>query len=160
MVTKASENDFNFIYSLYMHPSINPYLLYEPMDTVEFKPIYENLIQSSLLYVFEHDSKPTGMFKLVPFTHRSSHVVYLGGLAIDPAVTGKGLGGKMMAAIIDHCKQKGFLRIELSVAINNEKAIRLYERAGFKKEGVLRKYTHLKKQDIFIDEVLYSYLIN
>jgi putative acetyltransferase len=35
----------------------------------------------------------------------------------------------------------------------------LYEHAGFEKEGVLRKYTHLQSDDRFLDEVLMSYII-
>jgi putative acetyltransferase len=65
----------------------------------------------------------------------------------------------MMQDIIDYVKQNGFLRIELSVASINEKAIRLYERAGFVKEGVLKKFTYLKSEDKFLDEVMMAYLV-
>lgn len=159
MVSAANYTHFDFIYSLYMHPDSNSYLLYEPMDTADFQPIFEQLLARKSVFIYSVDNQPVGMFKLLPFTHRSSHVVYLGGVAIDSAHTGKGFGVKMMEAIIDYCRQKGFLRIELSVAVTNEKAIHVYEKAGFIKEGILRKYTHLKKEDIYVDEALYSYLI-
>ena len=38
------------------------------------------------------------------------------------------------------------------------KAIRLYEKAGFEKEGVLRKYSRMKNENIFLDEVMMSWL--
>ena len=98
------------------------------------------------------------MFKLIPLTYRTSHIAYLGGLAIHPSFAGKGLGLSMMKEIINHAKEKGFLRIELSVLITNEKAIHLYEKAGFEKEGVLRKYSRLQKEDLFVDEVMMSWI--
>jgi putative acetyltransferase len=159
MTRKADNNDFNFIYALYMHPQVNPYLLYELMDANSFDPIYKNLIKQQLIYVYSRDHQPVGMFKLMPLEYRSDHIVYLGGLAIDPACAGRGEGIKMMNEIIALAVKLGFLRIELSVAVNNEKAIALYEKAGFQKEGVLRRYTHLKSKQLFIDEVMMSYLV-
>jgi putative acetyltransferase len=64
----------------------------------------------------------------------------------------------MMRAIIELGRQKGLLRIELSAAATNNRAIALYEKAGFEREGILRRYTHLKSEGRFLDEVLMSYL--
>ena len=99
------------------------------------------------------------MFKLVPLTHRTSHVVYLGGLAIHPSFGGKGLGLLMLKEILSYAKEKGFLRVELSVLAVNEKAIRLYEKAGFEKEGVLRKYSRMEGENLFLDEIIMSWLV-
>ena len=102
---------------------------------------------------------PVGMFKLVPHTYRSAHIVYLGGVAVHPKWAGKGYGFLMMKAIIDYAKQQGFLRIELSVAVQNLKAISLYEKVGFEKEGTLKKYTYLQEKNTFIDEILMAYIM-
>lgn len=154
MIRKATTSDFDYICSLYMHPQVNPYLLYEMMDAAAFKPIFDDLLSKEVKYIFETDGKAVGMFKLIPLQHRNSHIAYLGGLAIDPAFSGKGYGLKMLNEIIDYVKAKGFLRVELSVATINEKAIRLYEKAGFEKEGVFRKFTYLKSEDRFLDETV------
>jgi len=159
MLRQATDNDFDFVYELYMHPQINPFLLYEQMDINDFKPVFEDLTKKKVLFVFEDDGVPTGMCKLVPQQYRNSHIVYLGGIAIHPFFAGKGEGIKMMNDIIDFAKQNGFLRIELSVASVNEKAIRLYEKAGFVKEGLLRKFTYLKSENKFLDEVMMAYLV-
>lgn len=159
MIRLATTQDMDFLYELYMHPNINPYLLYEPMDTVSFSPIVDELLQKRLLYIYcLTDSTPIGMFKLVPHTYRSAHIVYLGGVAIHPEFAGKGLGQQMMKAIVEYAISIGFLRIELSVAENNNKAIRVYENAGFIKEGIMKKYTYLKKEAIYIDEVLMAFV--
>jgi len=159
MIRKITEKDFDFIYELYMHPQVNMYLLYEPMSSDEFKDIFTDLLNKEIIYVFEDNGIAAGMFKLIPLTYRASHIAYLGGLAIHPVFGGKGLGLAMLKDILAYAKNQGFLRIELSVAAINEKAIRLYEKAGFEKEGVLRKYTHLEKENKFLDEILMSWLV-
>ena len=158
MIRKATETDLDFVYKLYMHPEVNPYLLYEPMSQEVFLPIYADLVEKGLKYVYEDNGELTGMFKLIPLSYRTDHIAYLGGLAIHPSFAGKGLGGKMMSEIIGLARSQGFLRIELSVATINERAIHLYEKCGFEREGVLRKYSYLKTKDLFLDEALMSYL--
>ena len=64
----------------------------------------------------------------------------------------------MLNEIIKFARRQGFLRIELSVANTNERAIHLYEKAGFQKEGTLKKYSFLKKENKFLDETLMAYL--
>ena len=159
MIRKAINAEFDFIYELYMHPQINPFLLYEQMDIKKFKPVFDDLINRKVLFVFEDGGIPTGMCKLVPQQYRNSHIIYLGGIAVHPFFAGKGEGIKMMQEIIEYAKQNGFLRIELSVAYINEKAIRLYEKVGFVKEGLLKKFTYLKSENKYLDEIMMAYLI-
>ena len=135
MIHKVVASDFNFIYSLYMHPKVNTFLFYELMDAGSFQPIYNQLLVQQVMYIYCDDEQNTGMFKLIPFQHRSNHIVYLGGLAIDPSFLGKGPGFKMLQEIIALSYEMGFLRIELSLADNNQKAISLYKKASFQKKG-------------------------
>jgi putative acetyltransferase len=158
MIRKAKTEDFDFIYELFMHPQINPFMLYEQMDRNSFLPVFMELITKEVLYVFEDDSIPTGMCKLVPQQHRNTHVLYLGSVAVHPFFAGKGEGLKMIHEIIEYAGQNDFLRIELSVAAVNAKAIRLYEKAGFVKEGLLKNFTFLKSENKFLDEVMMAYL--
>jgi L-phenylalanine/L-methionine N-acetyltransferase len=158
MIRKATAPDFDFIYSLYMHPQVNPFLLYEMMDATSFKPIYDDLLAKDIKYVFEENGNAVGMFKLIPLTYRTSHITYLGGLAVHPAFAGKGCGLTMLKEIMAYAKQQHFLRVELSVASINERAIHLYEKAGFVKEGVLRNYTYLKSENKFLDEVMMAWI--
>ena len=158
MVRQATAKDFSFIYDLYFHPQINPFLLYEMMDKAAFRPIFKDLLKKKVLYIFDIDGEKVGMFKLIPLMYRTEHIAYLGGVAIHPQWAGKGFGVQMMQEILAYAKQCGILRIELSTATINEKAIHLYEKVGFQKEGVLRNYTYLKSENRFLDEVLMAYL--
>lgn len=159
MTRKATQNDLQFVYDLYMHPQVNPHLLYENMDLEQFRPIYEDLLNDGVKYIFEENGTSAGMFKLIRLKHRCSHTAYIGGLAIHPDFAGKGFGVKMMQEIIDLGKENNLLRLELSVGSKNIVAQKLYEKAGFEKEGVLRKYTHLVSKGRFLDEIMMSYLL-
>jgi RimJ/RimL family protein N-acetyltransferase len=160
MIRKVLASDFELVYTLYMHPKTNPWLLYEWMDADSFRPIFEDLFGKGVIYLFLDKEQPVGMFKLVRYTHRTDHIAYIGGVAIHPDFAGKGYGAAMMKAILGYSREIGLLRLELSTAVTNERAIRLYEKVGFQKEGVLRRYTHLRSEDKFLDEVMMSYLFS
>jgi RimJ/RimL family protein N-acetyltransferase len=158
MLIPATTKDFDFFYSLYMHPQVNPYLLYEMMDEQSFAPIYNDLLQQNVLYKYADDETEVGICKLLFLKHRNSHIVYLGGFAVHPAHGGKNYGYKMLQQIIAFVKERNILRIELSTSVENIKAITLYKKAGFMQEGIFKKYTHLKSENRFIDEVVMSYV--
>lgn len=159
MLTPAAPSDFNFFYSLYMHPQVNPYLLYEIMEEQSFEFIFYDLLQQNALYKYVAEGQPVGMCKLIQLKHRNSHILYVGGLAVDPAHAGKNYGLKMLQDVIVYAKAQNVLRLELSVSVENIRAINLYKKIGFEAEGVLRKFTYLKSEDRFIDETLMSYIM-
>lgn len=159
MLRKANANDLEFIFGLYMHPQINPWLLYADMDIDSFERIYKDLLEKDVKYVYEHESEPMGMCKIVPLTYRTSHIVYLGGVGMHPGFSGKGHGAKMLREIIDMCRTAGYKRIELSVSVENERAIKLYEKVGFEKEGTLRNYSYLEFEDRYVDEIMMAVLL-
>ena len=66
----------------------------------------------------------------------------------------------MLQEIIAFAKEQNVLRIELSVSVENIKAINLYKKSGFEVEGVLRKYTYLKSEERFLNETLMSYILD
>lgn len=158
MIRPVQLADFDFIYGLYMHPQVNPYLLYENMEKDSFLPIFTELLRDAVLYIFSAEGRDVGMFKLIPLKHRTSHIAYLGGVAIAPTMTGKGYAKAMFDEIIALGQTMQLARIELSASIDNTRAIRLYEKCGFEREGILRRYTHLRSENRYIDEVLMAYL--
>jgi putative acetyltransferase len=160
MIRNATAQDFDFIFGLYMHPEINPYLLYEPMEKIEFRPIFDDLLASGVLYIFSVNGLDSGMFKLIQLQHRTSHIAYLGGVAIATEMAGKKLGTTMFEEILAFARGKQIRRIELSVATHNHRAIKLYEKSGFQREGILRQYTHLRQEDRYIDEQLMACLLS
>jgi ribosomal protein S18 acetylase RimI-like enzyme len=158
MIRKAAKEDFDFIYSVHIHPRVNRFLFYEIMSAEEFEIIFNDLLKQDILYVYQEDNILKGMFKLIPKHYRSSHIVFLGGVAIHPSFSGVGCGQRMLSEIILLGKQLGFLRMELGVSAINEKAIHLYEKAGFQKEGLLKKIIYLKNENLFLDDIIMAYL--
>jgi RimJ/RimL family protein N-acetyltransferase len=49
-----------------------------------------------------------------------------------------GLGTMMMKKAIEIAKARGFHRLGLTVVADNKRAIKVYEKVGFKKEGIAR----------------------
>ncbi len=75
------------------------------------------------------------------------------GVMLCPAAQGRGLATKALAEIIDHGFEKlGARRIFADVDVENLASVRLFERLGFQREGVLRANwkTHIGVRDSLI----------
>lgn len=60
-------------------------------------------------------------------------------VSLKSAYQNMGIGTRLMKVAEDFCKKNNIRRLELEVFSNNEKAIALYERLGYQKEGVKRQ---------------------
>lgn len=88
------------------------------------------------------DGKPVGLAGLhaVGPSVRRRHAMMLG-ITVAKASQGQGVGHALMGGLIDYADNWAqVLRIELTVFHDNERAIRLYERHGFEREGRLKAY--------------------
>lgn len=87
------------------------------------------------------DGKIVGAAGLHPLdTRRRSHAAYIG-MSVHDDYAGRGIGTALLSALLELAdKWLNFKRIELTVWSDNTRAIALYERAGFEREGLLRKY--------------------
>lgn len=61
------------------------------------------------------------------------------GMGIIPSYRGQGLGRRLIEATLQAARDVGIERVELSVHADNERAIALYERVGFVREGLARR---------------------
>jgi ribosomal protein S18 acetylase RimI-like enzyme len=62
--------------------------------------------------------------------------VYLDTLAVSPQHQGKKIGQKLMEALIEQSRERGFSKVGLLVDPDNPPAKRLYERIGFQVAGL------------------------
>ena len=60
------------------------------------------------------------------------------GMGIIPEYRGRGLGRRLIETTLKRARETGFSRVELDVHTDNARAIALYEKVGFVKEGVVR----------------------
>ncbi|HSD80445.1 MAG TPA: GNAT family protein, partial [Solirubrobacteraceae bacterium] len=62
-------------------------------------------------------------------------------LFLDPALHGRGLGTEAVRRVVRHLvHERGHHRVTIDPAAANAAAIRAYEKAGFRRVGVMRGY--------------------
>jgi aminoglycoside 6'-N-acetyltransferase len=62
-------------------------------------------------------------------------------LFLDPAMHGRGIGTEVVERVVAHLvEERGHHRITIDPAAANAAAIRAYEKAGFRRVGVMRRY--------------------
>jgi len=82
---------------------------------------------------------------------RRQHVSALG-ISVAASAQGQGIGTALMTALTDYADRWGqILRIELSVFADNARAIALYERFGFVREGLHR--AHALRDGRYVDSL-------
>lgn len=82
---------------------------------------------------------------------RRAHAASIG-MGVHDAYAGRGVGTVLMGALIDQADRwLNVRRLELTVWSDNDTAIRLYERFGFEREGLLRAYAW--RDGAFVDAI-------
>ncbi len=84
---------------------------------------------------------------------RIAHVISIN-IAILQAYTGKGIGKKLFEELEKWAKENQKYRLDLSVMENNPNAYKLYQRLGFKEEGIKEK--SMKFGSEYINEIYMS----
>ncbi len=65
------------------------------------------------------------------------------GMGVHRDFRRRGIGERLMTGVIEQAWKTGLERLELEVWSDNQPAITLYEKLGFRREGVLRHYRYL-----------------
>jgi len=89
--------------------------------------------------VAELDGSVVGYIRLKPPTRlpENAHVVQVQGLAVHPGARRHGAAGSLLDAAAKQLRDRGIRKLTLRVLSTNHAAIRLYERLGYAREGVL-----------------------
>ena len=94
-----------------------------------------------------------GLFEISKRSKKAKLWIYIG----EKSLWGQGLGRKALDELLDYGFNKiGLNKIYLYVVANNTRAQKLYESAGFIKEGVFKQDTFLGGE--FMDTVYYGIL--
>lgn len=91
----------------------------------------------------ENNEQVVGWCDIFPNNNiRMSHRGSLG-MGLVQEFRGRGLGSQLLAAALKQAKIYGLEKVELSVYSTNTDAISLYQKFGFEKEGLIKKYRKL-----------------
>ncbi|WP_404800339.1 GNAT family N-acetyltransferase [Actinomadura rudentiformis] len=118
------------------------------------KPFFDVAHPPGQHLVAERGGRVVGYVRLVQPVPEpcGDHVRQIQGLAVDTGERCAGVGRALIEAACAEAARQGARRITLRVLGWNTAAQRLYERAGFKIEGVLREEFHLDGQ--YVDDIL------
>jgi len=150
---KVSKDDVSFFYQSLKEKEMTNYLSLGPLRSFDHsKRLVRNYLKSwdkylQFNYVIElRDSltrKRIGSVSLwnVNWLHKRSGV----GIWILPNYWGQGIGKR----VIELIKKVAFYhlnlnRIEAQIAIENDNSLKMFEKAGFKEEGLLNKYLNIE----------------
>ena len=157
-IRRAEPDDCSAIYEMFKSPKVYEGTLQLPYPAREQwrKRISETEGCYSLVAVSgEH---VIGMLTIDTFPNkpRRRHVGIIG-ISVAEAWQGKGVGKALMQAGIDLAdKWLNLTRLELEVYADNDAAIRLYERFGFEREGLLRQ--HAFRDGKYVDSIMMARL--
>lgn len=112
---------------------------------------------AGVMFVCEADGEIVGMvFGNRGSARRTRHSLYVV-IGVLQDCAGRGVGRSLMEALEGWARAEQLHRIELTVDITNQRAIALYERCGFEREGVKRHARNLGGE--YVDEYYMSKLI-
>ncbi len=86
----------------------------------------------------EEDGAPLGF--IGAYHHRTHRLGHIYTVNVHPAARGRGLGRILMASCESSLRSLGMTRVALEVNVENEDAIRLYERTGYTRIELLKDY--------------------
>ena len=120
---------------------------YKPISEIQHKTWFENIQNRNDIFIFGiyeiKTDKIIGTCQLhsINWIHRNAELqIRLG----NKGNRGKGYGSEAVRLLLDFAfRDLNLYRIYLHVFQTNTNAIHVYEKVGFKKEGLLRKAAHI-----------------
>ncbi|MCP3919349.1 MAG: GNAT family N-acetyltransferase [bacterium] len=117
-------------------------LPYQSRDEVKRKLENPPPNMHRLLALLPDGSRAVGLLALRRYEGRRAHSANIG-MKVHPDFHGQGAGSALMQSAIELADRWLDLdRLQLTVFVDNERAIRLYEKFDFEREGTLRKYAY------------------
>jgi RimJ/RimL family protein N-acetyltransferase len=102
-----------------------------------FDEVMQNKNRNVLIVEFLEDQAPVGFIYFdTDYVHRSANI----SINISPDFQGRGMGTDALLTAIHHAFAfMGLNRLGATIFLNNDKSLKLFERCGFRREGVLRQ---------------------
>jgi RimJ/RimL family protein N-acetyltransferase len=141
--------------------SESSFMLFEPGERSEDEADQRRAIEQitgggSLLLLAIAGERAVGVIEVLRKRfRRNRHSAELN-IGVLSEFGGRGIGERLLASAMEWCTERGVTRLSLSVMVHNDRARRLYERAGFVIEGTRRRSLIVDGEPV--DEVLMAKL--
>ena len=162
-VRKATASDASQIVEVMKDAEASGFMLFDPGERKLTAEQFEKYIdvtnqkQNSAVFVATEEEKILGYIIVQGETpKRIAHRAYIV-IGVHSASRGKGVGTALFTHAEQWAKEVGIQRLELTVIKHNETAYHLYEKMGFKVEGVKQK--SLKINGEYVDEYYMAKMI-
>lgn len=130
------------------------FMLYEPGERKTAPDDMSERIQSvidrgGVIYAVDKNDSLLGFISADRgFANRIRHSAYIV-MGVLKKVSGQGLGSRLLETVDRWAKHNGVIKLELTVMTQNDRAFRLYRKAGYEIEGT-------KKASVMVDGLLYD----
>jgi RimJ/RimL family protein N-acetyltransferase len=113
---------------------------------------------NQMIFVVEHENRLVGFLGAFGRSfHRNRHCAYIV-IGILQDFAGQGLGRQLFEALESWAINRKIHRLELTVMCHNERATHLYQKMGFKTEGI--KQDSLWVNGRYVDEYYMAKILN
>jgi RimJ/RimL family protein N-acetyltransferase len=126
-----------------------------PLERIQ-EFVRANIAADAVQFVALEGERVVGWADVLPaWAQAISHCGQLG-MGLLPEYRGKGIGEQLLRACIEKAWQSGLTRIELEVRHDNGRAIMLYDKLGFAREGMKRN--GMRFDGVYYDTLFMSLL--
>lgn len=149
MIRVAGPDDVEAVYNLYFHPDLNKFVLEEDEGLEKFREMYAEFLKSYTFFLYEEGEKVLGLLGYRNFWGKMKHVSRIGPILVYPEYSGKGIGSRLMERAFEEAEKDRATRVELWVEVENQRALKLYKKFGFREEGINRN--RIRVGDRYLD---------
>lgn len=143
VIRRLEPSDYEAMQKIFAGPKVTWGTLQQPFPSIEiWRKRLTEIPESQFWLAAMVGDELVGQLEVQtsPNHPRRKHVGQLG-MAVRDDFQGKGVGTALMRAAVDMADNwLDLLRLELGVFVDNEPAVRLYQRFGFVIEGTLTRY--------------------
>ena len=145
--------DAQAIHEMRVREQVAEFITSYPSErAVDARKFLEHFGPESHVFVADADGRVVGMAGLHVRDGKMRHSAWLG-IMVHDEFHDRGIGRELIVKLLDVADRwLGLTRVDLTVLTYNERAIALYEKLGFVKEGTQRKaaYYNGKLHDLFM----------
>ena len=156
-IAKISENNLRAAHKIYNYYIVNSYSNFEEKK-ISYKKFYQNykfIIDNKLPYLVAlYEKKVVGLAYLNKFREKSGYrFAFENTIYIHNDHIKQGIGFKLLKELVNVSKKNKNVKLLVAVigSIDSKGSIRLHEKMGFKKTGVLKKIGFKKNK--WIDSI-------